>query len=1090
MAEQARAKRDVDANLSQDDPLAELANIMGMTDEQQLGVSADEIELELERELLGDMEVDSSVEQSAGEFPAGDEAGAGAADASFDDELAGELEDVLAGMDDGEPTGEPESTAVAPDMEAVAADYEDPFDSIFSRSGQSASDRDDEGAPDEVEFFNDDEPEEDEISGSLQSFDERATDPYAEEFHASLEETESSDADLQDELASLLRDGEEDAESIDGPVPEDDFVDDLRAIAGASEAATSEFPADGGNLGDEAEEELLDETENGEADFQGGSVSLLDDSGEDTEPVDEPVSDNDLVGDLRAIAGASETANFEDEEEFEAVANVDDGAEFPDAEVVGWDNLDASEIRATEDNEDSAAEEADEVDGELDAIFGDYELSAEEDREEIETATVSEDGQTDSGAGFYSGDAEDVEGADDLDQHFDERVAALFGHATPSPADIEEDSFAEEDVEEEISSVLGDMELGGETSSEQDKEDKWLEDADFADEDMAPEPLAAMPAEETSDADFDARGEKSSGDSSLDALAALERAVSDLTGLSKGMKSASGEPTGDVPDVETFSLEENVPTVQDGLGIPDIPEPEEPARPVVFDDIESEISAGFDGPKSEETAIPDSETGDDDILKEFDAIFDENLTLDESDTGSLDADHGSNAAVAASAAAAAAGAVGATASYDRWSEDSTPLAGSGTRKRSSRGLIMAALIGGVAAIGAIGAFMYLGGGSGGNGKPVVIAADNQPVKVKPADPGGKTVPNQDNKVYQRVSGEKADAAPKQKELVSKEEEPVDIAKRAAEAAPAAVADAGGGETPQPVKDNAAASAAPTPAPPPKIASVTPKTDANADSGAAAGAKDEIQQAIEASKKSDERLLPGVEPVETPQAKPSEDVAVLAPRRVRTMIVKPDGTLVERPEESLAAGAGSSQTGLNTAMVSPDSAKALEEAAKTLGGETKSDLPKAEPVEEPQKADAASASNAYPVTPERAPIVPPRPAYQPVTVVGTTKETEKTAAAAPAPTQQNTQIASAAAPSGYTVQIASQPSRDAAEQTSANLARRYETVIGNRQIAIVPAEISGKGVYYRVRVVAQSLADANDLCSRYKAAGGECFVARP
>jgi hypothetical protein len=264
----------------------------------------------------------------------------------------------------------------------------------------------------------------------------------------------------------------------------------------------------------------------------------------------------------------------------------------------------------------------------------------------------------------------------------------------------------------------------------------------------------------------------------------------------------------------------------------------------------------------------------------------------------------------------------------------------------------------------------------------------------------------------------------------------------------------------------------------------------AGSDAVAGAKDEIQQAIEASKKSDERLLPGVEPVETPQAKPSEDVAVLAPRRVRTMIVKPDGTLVERPEDSQVAGAGSSQTGQNTAMVSPDSAKALEEAANNLGGDAKPNTVQAELMQKPQQADAASVANAYPVTPERAPIVPPRPAYQPVTVVGSTKEGDNAASAAPAPAQQSTQIASAAAPSGYTVQIASQPSRDAAEQTSANLARRYETVIGNRQIAIVPAEISGKGIYYRVRVVAQSLADANDLCSRYKAAGGECFVARP
>ena len=76
-----------------------------------------------------------------------------------------------------------------------------------------------------------------------------------------------------------------------------------------------------------------------------------------------------------------------------------------------------------------------------------------------------------------------------------------------------------------------------------------------------------------------------------------------------------------------------------------------------------------------------------------------------------------------------------------------------------------------------------------------------------------------------------------------------------------------------------------------------------------------------------------------------------------------------------------------------------------------------------------------------------------------------------------------------MQIASQPSADAAKSTYQDLAQRYASVIGGRGVNIVKADIEGKGTYWRVRVPAKSRDEAVSLCTNYKAAGGNCFVSK-
>ena len=74
------------------------------------------------------------------------------------------------------------------------------------------------------------------------------------------------------------------------------------------------------------------------------------------------------------------------------------------------------------------------------------------------------------------------------------------------------------------------------------------------------------------------------------------------------------------------------------------------------------------------------------------------------------------------------------------------------RPRSGRGMMIAAIVGGVAILGAFGAFALMGNDVSDDGGPVLVKADSDPVKIVPDDPGGKEVPNQDRAVYGEVDG--------------------------------------------------------------------------------------------------------------------------------------------------------------------------------------------------------------------------------------------------------------------------------------------------------------------------------------------------
>lgn len=377
--------------------------------------------------------------------------------------------------------------------------------------------------------------------------------------------------------------------------------------------------------------------------------------------------------------------------------------------------------------------------------------------------------------------------------------------------------------------------------------------------------------------------------------------------------------------------------------------------------------------------------------------------------------------------------------------------GSGKRRMA----LLAATVAGLAIFGGVGVYAFMGGSEStlSAGEPKIILADKSPVKMVPVEKGGKTVPNQDKAVYDRVAGAQ-DTSPQQGTLVSSTEEPIDVVQR----------------------------------------TLTPENLP------LEGAGEELPGVMPADDEGGDRLLPDGQVADDAGADAEQSPAV-SPRKVRTMIVKPDGTLVAReepvaqPQTNVAANAGDPQVNVvkTTTVTNP------AETAST---------PKTQPVaeqlaEQGQKSALAEAAAAR--VEETAPVrtvkttavadADPVPQARPVAeqkVVDTFKSdvaaTQPTAQAQPVAETKPLETASIA-PGTYVIQIASLPSEAEAQTSYKTLSGKFGSVIGGKGVDIKKAEIAGKGTYYRVRIPAGSRDAANAMCAQYKSAGGSCLVTR-
>lgn len=415
-------------------------------------------------------------------------------------------------------------------------------------------------------------------------------------------------------------------------------------------------------------------------------------------------------------------------------------------------------------------------------------------------------------------------------------------------------------------------------------------------------------------------------------------------------------------------------------------------------------------------------------------------------------------------------------------------------RRSVRSWAVPLVLAGVVILGGVGAYAFFGSSVSGvvsGGEPVIIAADNEPIKIAPENPGGKTVPNQDKAVYDRVAGV-SPKDPKQRTLISSNEEPIDVVQK----------------------------------------TLMPDT-------LPLEGENDIEP-TDVGETQDPRLLPQDRTAQNNAAAEQQPVTVM-PRKVKTMIVRPDGKLVEQeiaapalaaPETAKLPAAGAKP--VETAAAFPEKVPASVPAtpvrtqpqpANSNAG-TGGIVPVSAPANPAAPAEHVNVVRTNPVTPPvaaapaqptpvaaapaaaqapapvapvqasapaaKAPVPIARPSEQPVNVVaavtdqGNVRAPGQQSAAAPASAQN--QVASLGS-GDYIIQIASLPSQAEAQKSYQSLSAKFGSVIGGRGVDIKAAEIAGKGTFYRVRIPAGSKNDAVALCERYRAAGGTCLVGR-
>lgn len=233
----------------------------------------------------------------------------------------------------------------------------------------------------------------------------------------------------------------------------------------------------------------------------------------------------------------------------------------------------------------------------------------------------------------------------------------------------------------------------------------------------------------------------------------------------------------------------------------------------------------------------------------------------------------------------------------------------------------------------------------------------------------------------------------------------------------------------------------------------------------------------------------------------------APKKVRTLVVRPDGTIISGQPNSTAAPVRAaeptsaqqptadvpvaqqvpvaevpvSNEPVVPATTTPDPSTPATPAIVSTTPATVSDVP------------AAAVPN---VIPRKKPAVPVQVARAPDTTAqrpstpansGPLDLSNPSGTAAPVAAQPA--AGGRIQPGTYIVQVTSQRSEAAARATYQTLQQRYSGVLGGRNAVIVAANVENRGTFYRARIPTASRSEAISLCESLQAAGGDCFVRR-
>lgn len=244
-----------------------------------------------------------------------------------------------------------------------------------------------------------------------------------------------------------------------------------------------------------------------------------------------------------------------------------------------------------------------------------------------------------------------------------------------------------------------------------------------------------------------------------------------------------------------------------------------------------------------------------------------------------------------------------------------------------------------------------------------------------------------------------------------------------------------------------------------------------------------------------------EVTQVPPAETSDEG--LANRKVRTVTVRPDGTIVSsdnsvagssmlpvvRPNVPAVPGAQTASSALTATAEQP----ATTPAAITPPPATPA-VPPVTPVRAGATVPAVDAAGT-PI-PGKSTVIPlakpssfrPQPTGDSpaASVNAIIQQSAPATATAPTPaaTPQSAPVQLSNAPA-Y-VQLASHRTEAEARQSANTIVSRFGPLFKGANLEVQRIELGDRGVFYRVRVPADSLQSANDLCTQVKAAGGDCF----
>jgi hypothetical protein len=332
-----------------------------------------------------------------------------------------------------------------------------------------------------------------------------------------------------------------------------------------------------------------------------------------------------------------------------------------------------------------------------------------------------------------------------------------------------------------------------------------------------------------------------------------------------------------------------------------------------------------------------------------------------------------------------------------------------TMRSRSMFMVGSALLGAVALGGAL-AFAYKqSGGAMNGGEPPLVQADSRPVKEAPDQPGGKEFPHKNKLIYDRLeNGDRPEA----EHIVPRQE---DVA--------------------MPAMPASTDTAGLPPAAGMQVATTAPQTTQAVDAGA---------------------TPPGaVATVDDPEG---------GPRRVKTLVVRPDGSVMPPAAPSVAA-----------AEPAPAPAPAPQQVASAEAVPAALPPPAAQPVPVAPVQAVAPAPAAAAVDPQQVASIPPAKP-KPVKAA--------VAAEDPAP-----KAAAPKTPSQFVVQVGSKQNQTEALATFADMQQKYPTLLANYRPMVQKADLGAKGVWYRLRIgpIVDKTA-ASKLCTQLKSQGlNDCLV---